>query len=196
MTTNGIVQILIYVVALLLVTKPMGAYMARVFEGERTLLTPVVAPVERIFYKLFGVDAKQDMKWTTYTLAMLMFSVVGMLFTYALLRLQGALPFNPQHFAGKDMTPDLSFNTAVSFTTNTNWQSYVPETTLSYFSNMVSLAVHNWMSAATGMVIVETIALSTMVCNDLVLPVLLRMRRLRLNERRNLTGLLLLVRSC
>jgi len=153
MTTNGIVQILIYVVALLLVTKPMGAYMARVFEGERTLLSPVFGPVERLFYKLFGVDEKQDMKWTTYTLAMLMFSVVGMLFTYVLLRIQGSLPFNPQHFAGKDMTPDLAFNTAASFTTNTNWQSYVPETTVSYFSNMVSLAVHNWMSAATGIAI-------------------------------------------
>ncbi|MCW3099238.1 MAG: K+-transporting ATPase, KdpA, partial [Chthonomonadaceae bacterium] len=153
MTTNGIVQILIYIVALLLVTKPMGAYMARVFEGERTLLTPVVGPIERLFYKLFGVDEKQDMKWTTYTLAMLMFSVVGMLFTYALLRLQGFLPFNPQHFSGKEMTPDLTFNTAASFTTNTNWQSYVPETTISYFSNMVSLAVHNWMSAATGIAI-------------------------------------------
>ena len=153
MTTNGIVQILIYIVALLLVTKPMGAYMARVFEGERTLLTPVLGPIERIFYKLFGVDEKQDMKWTTYTLAMLMFSIVGMFFTYALLRLQGLLPFNPQHFSGKDMTADLSFNTAASFTTNTNWQSYVPETTISYFSNMVSLAVHNWMSAATGIAI-------------------------------------------
>ena len=153
MTTNGIVQILIFFVALLLVTKPMGAYMVRVFEGERTLLTPVFAPVERLFYKLFGVDAKQDMKWTTYTLAMLLFSLVGMLFTYALLRLQGHLPFNPQHFAAKDMTPDLSFNTAASFATNTNWQSYVPEATVSYFSNMVSLAVHNWMSAATGIAI-------------------------------------------
>jgi len=153
MTTNGFVQILLYVVALLLVTKPMGAYMARVFEGERTLLTPVLGPVERLFYTLFGVDEKQDMKWTTYTFAMLMFSIVGMLFTYALLRLQGWLPFNPQHFAGKEMTPDLGFNTAISFTTNTNWQSYVPETTLSYFSNMVSLAVHNWMSAASGIAI-------------------------------------------
>ena len=93
MTPNGIVQIGIFLVVLLLVTKPMGAYMARVFEGERTLLSPLFAPIERLFYKLFGVDAKQDMKWTTYTLTMLMFSVVGMLFTYALLRLQGALPF-------------------------------------------------------------------------------------------------------
>jgi K+-transporting ATPase ATPase A chain len=153
MTTNGIVQILIYVVALLLVTKPMGAYMARVFEGERTLLTPVFGPIERLFYKLFGVDDKQDMKWTTYTLAMLMFSVVGIVFTYVLLRLQGILPFNPQHFAAKDMPADLAFNTSASFATNTNWQSYVPETTVSYFSNMVSLAVHNWMSAATGIAI-------------------------------------------
>ncbi len=150
MTPNGIVQISLYLIALLLVTKPMGAYMTRVFEGERTLLTPVLGPIERLCYKLFGVDEKQDMKWTTYTLAMLMFSVVGMLFTYALLRMQGYLPFNPQHFGPKEMTADLTFNTAASFTTNTNWQSYVPETTLSYFSNMVSLAVHNWMSAAVG----------------------------------------------
>jgi K+-transporting ATPase ATPase A chain len=153
MTSNGIVQILIFVGALLLVTRPMGAYMARVFEGERTPLTPLLGPIERLFYKLLGVDAKQEMKWTTYTLAMLMFSLVGMLVTYALLRLQGHLPFNPQHFATKEMAPNLALNTAASFATNTNWQSYVPETTLSYFSNMVSLAVHNWMSAATGIAI-------------------------------------------
>jgi K+-transporting ATPase ATPase A chain len=138
---------------ILLLTKPLGAYMARVFQGERTFLTPVLRPIERLFYKLFGVKEDEDMKWTTYTFAMLMFSLVGGLLTYALLRLQGYLPFNPQHFTGKEMTADLSFNTAMSFTTNTNWQNYVPEAVVSYFSNMVALAWHNWMSAATGIAV-------------------------------------------
>ena len=153
MTPNGILQILLFFVVILLVTKPMGTYMAHVFNGERTLLSPVLRPVERLFYKVFGVDEEKDMKWTTYTISMLLFSVVGALVTYALLRLQGHLPFNPQRFGAKEMTPDLAFNTSNSFTTNTNWQNYVPETTVSYFSNMVSLAIHNWMSAATGIAI-------------------------------------------
>ncbi len=153
MTPNGILQILLFFGVLLLATKPLGVYMARVFGGERTLLSPILAPIERLFYKLFGVDEKQDMKWTTYAFAMLMFSVVGLGLTYVLLRLQGILPFNPQGFSGKDMTPDLAFNTAASFTSNTNWQSYVPETTVSYFSNMVALAIHNWMSAACGIAV-------------------------------------------
>jgi K+-transporting ATPase ATPase A chain len=153
MTTNGILQILLYCAALLLLTKPLGIYMARVFEGERTFLTPVFRPLERLFYKLFGTREDEDMKWTTYAFALLMFSVVGMLLTYAMLRLQRHLPFNPRHFSGDDMTPDLAFNTSASFTTNTNWQSYVPETTISYFSNMVALAIHNWMSAAAGMAV-------------------------------------------
>ena len=110
-------------------------------------------PVERVFYKLFGVKEDEDMKWTTYSFSLLMFSLVGLVFTYALLRLQGHLPFNPQHFSVKEMTADLSFNTAVSFTTNTNWQNYVPEATVSYFSNMVALAAHNWMSAAAGIAV-------------------------------------------
>jgi K+-transporting ATPase ATPase A chain len=153
MTSNGILQFALFFGVILLLTKPLGAYMARVFQGERTLLTPVFRPVERLFYKLFGVKEDEDMKWTTYTFAMLMFSVVGGLLTYALLRLQGYLPFNPQHFTGKEMTADLAFNTAMSFTTNTNWQNYVPEAVISYFSNMVALAWHNWMSAATGIAV-------------------------------------------
>jgi K+-transporting ATPase ATPase A chain len=153
MNAIGILQILIFFLLVLLLTKPMGIYMARVFEGERTFLTPILGPVERLFYRLFGVDPNQEMRWTTYSFAMLMFSLVGGLVTYALLRLQGSLPFNPQHFSGKEMTPDLSFNTAWSFTTNTNWQNYVPEAVVSYFSNMVALAIHNWMSAATGVAI-------------------------------------------
>lgn len=153
MTTNGILQILIFFALLLLATKPLGAYMARVFDGERTLLHPILRPLERLLYRLFRVNEQEDMRWTTYAFAMLAFSVVGGLFTYALLRLQGYLPLNPQHFTGKHMTPDLAFNTAISFTTNTNWQSYAPEVTISYFSNMVALAIHNWMSAATGIAI-------------------------------------------
>ncbi len=153
MTPNGIVQILLFFGVVLLCTRPMGLYMARVFEGERTLLSPVIRPIEKLFYTLFGVREDEDMRWTTYTFAMLAFSVVGALLTFALLRMQGHLPFNPKAYSGKDMTPDLSFNTSVSFLTNTNWQSYTPEATISYFSNMVSLAVHNWMSAAYGIAI-------------------------------------------
>ncbi len=153
MTPNGILQIVLFCVLILLLTKPLGTYMARVFQGERTWLDPVFKPVERLCYKLIGTKEDEDMKWTTYAFALLMFSVVGALFTYALLRLQGHLPFNPKGFSGKEMTPDLSFNTANSFTTNTNWQNYTPESTISYFSNMVSLAIHNWMSAAAGIAV-------------------------------------------
>jgi K+-transporting ATPase ATPase A chain len=153
MTANAIGLFLLFFVILLLVTKPLGLYMARVFTGERTFLDPVLRPFERLLYRLFGVDENEDMKWTTYGFAMLMFGLVGGLATYALLRLQGSLPMNPQHFSGKEMTPDLSFNTAMSFITNTNWQSYTPEASVSYFSNMVALAMHNWMSAATGIAI-------------------------------------------
>jgi K+-transporting ATPase ATPase A chain len=159
MNLAGILQILIFLGLIAACARPLGVFMARVFEGERTWLTPVFGPVERLFYRLFGVREDEDMPWTTYAFAMLMFSIVGMLFTYVLLRIQGALPLNPQGFKGdaSGMTPDLSFNTAASFTTNTNWQAYVPETTVSYFSNMVSLAVHNWFSAATGIAIAVAI---------------------------------------
>ena len=157
-TPNGVIQILLFFAVVLALTKPMGLYMARVFEGERTLLSPVLLPVERLFYKLFGVrdGEESEMKWTTYAFAMLMFSVVGILLTYILLRAQGMFHFmgmNPKGFSGKDMTPDLSFNTASSFATNTNWQGYTPELTVSYFTNMLTLAIHNWMSAATGIAI-------------------------------------------
>jgi K+-transporting ATPase ATPase A chain len=127
--------------------------MARVFQGERNLLSPVLRPVERFFYRLLGVKEDEEMKWTTYASALLMFSVVGGVLSYALLRLQGRLPFNPQHFSGKEMTSDLAFNTSMSFTTNTNWQNYVPEAVVSYFSNMVALATHNWTSAAAGIAV-------------------------------------------
>ena len=153
MTSNGIIQITLFFALVLLTTKPMGAYMARVYGGERTLLLPIFGPLERGFYKLFGVDEREDMKWTTYAFALLAFSIVGLVLTYSLLRLQGMLPLNPQNFGTKQMTPDLAFNTAASFTTNTNWQAYSPDVTMSYFSNMVALAIHNWMSAAAGMAV-------------------------------------------
>ena len=153
MTANGVLQLLLFFGLLLLLTKPMGAYMARVFHGERSLLSPALRPVERLFYKLLGIREDEEMKWTTYASALLMFSVVGGVLSYALLRLQGHLPFNPQHFSGKEMTSDLAFNTSMSFTTNTNWQNYVPEAVVSYFSNMVALATHNWTSAAAGIAV-------------------------------------------
>ncbi|MDX1933676.1 MAG: potassium-transporting ATPase subunit KdpA [Capsulimonadales bacterium] len=153
MTINGILQIALFVTILLATTVPLGAYMAKVFAGERTIFQPVFGPVERWLYRLFGVREEEDMRWTTYAYALLAFSLVGLLLTYALLRFQGVLPLNPQGFGTAQMTPDLALNTAISFTTNTNWQNYVPETTLSYFSNMVALAIHNWMSAATGIAV-------------------------------------------
>jgi K+-transporting ATPase ATPase A chain len=153
MTTPATFQIILYFGVLLLITKPLGAYMARVFAGERTFLQPVLGWLERGTYRALGVDPSRNMKWTTYSVAMLAFSFASFLFSYAALRLQGVLPLNPQHFGAKQMTPDLAFNTAMSFTTNTNWQSYSPEVTVSYFSNMVALAIHNWASAAVGIAI-------------------------------------------
>ncbi|HEY3397868.1 MAG TPA: potassium-transporting ATPase subunit KdpA [Armatimonadota bacterium] len=153
MTGFGLAEILLFFGVLLLLTRPLGAHLARVFSGERTWLHPVLRPVERALYRLAGIDEQQDMHWTTYGAALLAFSLVGGLFTYALLRLQGIMPLNPQGFSGQQMTPDLAFNTAVSFLTNTNWQSYAPESTVSYFSNMVPLALHNWLSAAAGIAV-------------------------------------------
>lgn len=148
MTANGWLQILVFFALVLAVTKPLGIYMARVFERERTFLDPVLRPAERVVYKLTGVDETREMKWKEYTIAMLLFSVVSMLVLYLIQRLQGVLPLNPQQLAG--ISPDSSFNTAASFTTNTNWQSYVPETTMSYLTQMAGLAYHNFMSAAAG----------------------------------------------
>jgi len=148
MTANGWLQIVFYILALVLLTRPLGGFLFRVFEGERTLLSPVLAPVERSFYRLAGVDAKQDQSWLVYTGAMLAFNGLGFLLLYAILRLQNLLPLNPQDLPA--VTPHLAFNTAVSFVTNTNWQSYGGETTLSYFSQMVGLTTQNFVSAATG----------------------------------------------
>jgi K+-transporting ATPase ATPase A chain len=153
MTANGIIQILLFFGLLLIATRPLGAYMARIYEGESTLLSPVLAPVEHLFYKFLGVDENDDRKWTTYAFSLLAFSVFGLLLTYVLLRLQGVLPLKPRGFNTGQITPDLAFNTAASFTTNTNWQAYSPDVTISYFSNMVALAIHNWMSAAAGMAV-------------------------------------------
>jgi potassium-transporting ATPase potassium-binding subunit len=153
MTALAWLQFALFFAALLLVTKPLGSYLAQVLAGEKTFLHGVLGGVERGTYRLLGVDPERDMRWTTYASAVLVFSLVSGLFTYAALRLQGFLPLNPQHFGGRQMTPDLAFNTAVSFVSNTNWQSYAPELTVSYFSNMVSLAMHNWASAAVGIAI-------------------------------------------
>jgi K+-transporting ATPase ATPase A chain len=151
MTAYGIIEIAFFFLVALAVTRPLGAYMARVYQGERTWLDPVLVPAERLIYRVGGIDWHQEQGWRAYTAAMLTFNLFGLLLTYVILRAQGLLGFNPQDFSGT--TPDLAFNTAVSFTTNTNWQSYVGETTMSYFSQMVGLAVHNFTSAATGMAI-------------------------------------------
>jgi len=153
MSSNGLMLVLVFFLLVLGCTKPMGAFMARVFEGRRTFLHPLVRPLERLVYGVCGIEEEAEQIWTQYAGALLMFSVVPLLLTYLLERLQGILPFNPQGLGVKVMTPDLAFNTAVSFTTNTNWQSYVPETTVSYFTNMVALATHNFFSAAAGIAI-------------------------------------------
>ncbi|HEX3743942.1 MAG TPA: potassium-transporting ATPase subunit KdpA [Bryobacteraceae bacterium] len=148
MTANGILQIALYFLVLLALTRPMGAFMARVFAGERTFLHPVFRPLELGLYKLCGIEEADEQHWTRYAGSMLAFSLVGILFSYGLLRLQQWFPLNPQGLA--NLGPDLSFNTAASFGSNTNWQSYTPETTMSYFSQMVALATHNFWSAAAG----------------------------------------------
>ncbi len=148
MTVNGWLQVALYCVLLILITKPLGHYMTRVFAGERIALSPVIRPVERTLYRLCGVDAAEEQHWVTYAVAMLAFTFAGFVVLYALQRLQALLPLNPQHLGA--VSPDLAFNTSVSFITNTNWQSYVPETTLSYLVQMAGLTVHNFVSAATG----------------------------------------------
>ena len=150
MTSTGLLQIFLFFLVILALTKPVGLFMARLFEGERTFLHPVVRPLERLVYKLSGVDESNEQHWTHYAGSLLAFSLAGILLTYLIQRMQGMLPFNPQSFGGKLITPDLAFNTAVSFGTNTNWQAYTPETTVSYFTQMVGLAVHNFTSAAAG----------------------------------------------
>ncbi len=148
MTFNGWLQIALYAVLVVLLTKPMGGYMTRVFAGERTLLRPVLRPIEVGIYKMCGVREDEEQHWVSYAVAMLAFSFAGFVIMYGIQRLQNVLPLNPQ---GQDaVSPDLAFNTSVSFMTNTNWQSYVPETTMSYLTQMTALTVHNFVSAATG----------------------------------------------
>jgi K+-transporting ATPase ATPase A chain len=151
MTLIGLAQITIVLIAAIMAAIPLGGYLARVLAGERTLLSSPLIPVERVFYRIAGVDPAQEQGWFAYTLAMLAFSIVGFFSLYALQRLQGVLPLNPQGFAG--VPADLAFNTSLSFITNTNWQNYGGETTMSHLTQMLGLTVHNFVSAATGLAV-------------------------------------------
>jgi K+-transporting ATPase ATPase A chain len=151
----GVLQILLYLVALLLLAWPLGHYIARVFEGGATLLDPVFGPVERLIYRMGGIDATREHGWKQYAVAILVFNLLGFVVVYLLQRLQGVLPLNPQGFAG--VTPDSAFNTAVSFATNTNWQGYGGETTMSNLTQMLGLGVQNFLSAATGMAVLAAL---------------------------------------
>src|SRR5215471_2567115 len=160
MTLLGIAQIVAFFVIVLAVTKPLGVFMYRVFEGQRTFLHPILRPVERLIYWVGGVQEDVEQTWVRYTASLISLSTFCFLFPYALQRLQGFLPLNPMHFStgqapasATPMTPDLAFNTAVSFMTNTNWQSYSPDTTLGYLVQMAGLAVQNFVSAAVGIAV-------------------------------------------
>jgi K+-transporting ATPase ATPase A chain len=148
MTANGWIQILVFLGLIFAVTKPLGAFMARVFNRERTFLDPLARPIERLLYRVTGVDENHEMRWTEYAVSMLLFSGVSMLLLYLIERVQQWLPWNPQKFGA--VAKDLAFNTAASFTTNTNWQNYAGEATMSYFTQMAGLAYHNFTSAAVG----------------------------------------------
>src|ERR1700689_5239523 len=151
MSVNGWLQFAIYSVVLLATVRPVGAYMARVLEGESTWLNPVLRPFQRLIYKLCGVNTEEEMNWREYAFAMLGFSAVTLVLTYVIERVQAHLPLNPFHVA--NVGTDLAWNTAASFTTNTNWQFYTPEATMSYLTEMVGLATHNFWSAAAGIVV-------------------------------------------
>src|SRR6266542_3622451 len=151
MTFNGWLQIGLYALVVLAITKPLGLYMYRVFEGERQPLPRVFGALERLLYRLCGVDPRKEQGWKGYAASMLVFSALGVLVTYAIERLQHVLPLNPQKLGA--VAPELAFNTAVSFTTNTNWQAYGGETTMSYFTQMAGLAYHNFVSAAAGIAV-------------------------------------------
>ena len=144
-------QIGLYLIVLLLLVKPLGSFMAKVYQGERTFLSPALGPVERFIYRIIGVKPEEEMDWKMYAFAMLLFSLVGLITLYGLQRLQAILPLNPQNLGA--VAPDLSFNTSVSFNSNTNWQSYGGETTMSYLTQMIGLTVHNFLSAAVGMAV-------------------------------------------
>jgi K+-transporting ATPase ATPase A chain len=152
MNIMGWLQLIAFVVALVALTKPLGLYLERVLDsGGKTFLDPVLNPVERLIYRMLGVDGRSEQDWRGYAVSLLVFSAIGLLFTYVILRLQHLLPLNPQRFGA--VSSDLAFNTAASFTTNTNWQNYGGESTLSYFSQMVALTFHNFASAATGIAV-------------------------------------------
>lgn len=160
MTTSGVLYIVVFFLILLALTKPLGLFMARVFEGQRTFLHPLLGPLERLVYRLCGIREDTEQRWTQYAASVLAFSLVSFLFVYIIQRLQGLLPLNPMGFStgrapgnATAMTPDLAFNTAVSFMTNTNWQAYGGETTLSYFVQMLALTVQNFLSAAAGIAV-------------------------------------------
>src|SRR6202142_984090 len=148
MTGNGWIQILAFLALIFALTKPLGVFMARVFNRERTFLDPLARPIERLLYRVTGVDENHEMRWTEYAVAMLMFSGISMLLLYLIERVQLLLPWNPQKFGA--VAQDLAFNTAASFTTNTNWQNYAGEATMSYLTQMAGLAYHNFASAAVG----------------------------------------------
>ena len=151
MSANGWLQFVVYSIVLAFTVKPTGIYLARVLEGQRTWLDPVLRPIERLTYKICGVDAEREMGWREYAYAMLGFSALTMVLTYVVERTQTLLPWNPQHLPA--VAPDLAWNTAASFTTNTNWQFYAGESTMSYFTQMAGLATHNFFSAAVGIVV-------------------------------------------
>jgi K+-transporting ATPase ATPase A chain len=151
MTPNGLFQIGLYLAVLLLLVKPLGAYMARVFQGERTFMHPLLRPVENLIYRICGIEEAAEQSWKRYAAGALIFSAVSMLLTYILMRVQQWLPWNPQGLG--NVAADLGWNTAASFTTNTNWQSYTPETTMSYLTEMAALATHNFFSAAVGIAV-------------------------------------------
>jgi len=149
MSLNGWLQIVLFIATILLLAKPMGLYLTRVFERRKTFLDPVLAPCERLLYRMTGIKPEEEMRWTEYAIAMLIFSAVTLLLTYIVERVQHLLPLNPQHLPAVESA--LALNTAISFTTNTNWQAYTPESTMSYLTQMLGLATHNFWSAAVGM---------------------------------------------
>src|SRR6202047_5002978 len=151
MTANGWFQIGFFLLVIFLITKPLGVFMTRVFSGERTFLDPVLRPIEKLIYRLTRIDQKHEMRWTEYAVAMLLFSGVSVALLYLMERVQKFLPLNPQKFA--NLEAGLAFGTAASFTTNTNWQAYSGESTMSYFTQMAGLAYHNFASAAVGIVL-------------------------------------------
>jgi K+-transporting ATPase ATPase A chain len=155
MSVFDVLQIVLYVVILIALAKPLGSFMARVFNGERNILSPVMAPVERFTYRMLGTKSDEEMNWKQYALAVLLFALLGVVTLFLIELLQGVLPFNPQHLPG--VSPALAFNTSISFNTNTNWQNYGGETTMTYFTQMVGLTVHNFLSAAAGIAVLMAV---------------------------------------